>query len=297
MAHLGLDQRSARGSRGNVVFGQPVRGGEIAAPAAIAEPASRLDAPAIAIRGLRVEFALERGRTVIALEGVDLDVEAGSFLAVIGPSGCGKSTLLRVIAGLTEPTSGTVRVGESSPRALVVEHRLGIAFQDHALLPWLSVRDNVALPFRVAGRPVDAVRVDELLALVGMAEFAAARPQQLSGGMRQRVAIARALVLHPRILLLDEPFGALDAVTRRQLNIELQRIWSTQRITTVLVTHSIDEAVFLGDRVVVMSPRPGRICRDATIPLARPRGRDVLSDATFHALTDDLSRALDDVTT
>ena len=232
MAHLGLDQRSARGSRGNVVFGH-----------------------------------------------------RGEFLAVVGESGCGKSTLLRVIAGLTEPTSGTVRVGESSPRALVVEHRLGIAFQDHALLPWLSVRDNVALPFRVAGRPVDAVRVDELLALVGMAEFAAARPQQLSGGMR------------PRILLLDEPFGALDAVTRRQLNIELQRIWSTQRITTVLVTHSIDEAVFLGDRVVVMSPRPGRICRDATIPLARPRGRDVLSDATFHALTDDLSRALDDVTT
>ena len=231
-----------------------------------------------------------------ALEGVDLDVAAGSLLAVIGPSGCGKSTLLRVIAGLTQPTAGSIRVGESSPQALVAEHRLGIAFQDHALLPWLSVRDNVALPFRVAGRPVDAARVDELLALVGIAEFADARPRALSGGMRQRAAIARALVLNPQILLLDEPFGALDAVTRRQLNIELQRIWSAQRITTVLVTHSIDEAVFLGDRVVVMSPRPGRIRRDAPIPLERPRDRAVLSAAAFHALTDDLARALDEVT-
>jgi NitT/TauT family transport system ATP-binding protein len=233
---------------------------------------------------------------VTALEGVDLDVAAGSLLAVIGPSGCGKSTLLRVIAGLTQPTAGSIRVGESSPQALVAEHRLGIAFQDHALLPWLSVRDNVALPFRVAGRPVDAARVDELLALVGIAEFADARPRALSGGMRQRAAIARALVLNPQILLLDEPFGALDAVTRRQLNIELQRIWSAQRITTVLVTHSIDEAVFLGDRVVVMSPRPGRIRRDAPIPLERPRDRAVLSAAAFHALTDDLARALDEVT-
>jgi NitT/TauT family transport system ATP-binding protein len=248
------------------------------------------------VRGLRVNFTLERGRSVTALDGVDLDVASGSFVSIIGPSGCGKSTLLRVIAGLTEPTAGSVRVGNESPHALVAQHRLGIAFQDHALLPWLSVYENVALPFRIAGAAVDAVRIGELLALVGMAEFAQARPRQLSGGMRQRVAIARALVLRPRILLLDEPFGALDAVTRRQLNIELQRIWSTQRITTVLVTHSIDEAVFLGDRVIVMSPRPGRIRRDAPIPFARPRDRALLSDPTFHALTDELARALDEVT-
>ena len=255
-----------------------------------------LDAPAIAVRGVCVDFALERGQRVRALDGVDLDVEPGSFLSIIGPSGCGKSTLLRAIAGLTEPTAGSVRVAGESPRALVALHQLGIAFQDHALLPWLSVRENVALPFRIAGRAVDAPRIEELLELTGMLEFAQARPRQLSGGMRQRVAIARALVLRPRILLLDEPFGALDAVTRRQLNIELQRIWSVQQITTVLVTHSIDEAVFLGDRVVVMSPRPGRIRRDAPIPFARPRTRDLLSDAAFHALTDELARALDDVT-
>ncbi len=248
------------------------------------------------MRGLRVEFALERGRTVTALDGVDLDVAAGSFLSIIGPSGCGKSTLLRAIAGLTEPTSGSVRIGDETPHALVAEHRLGIAFQDHALLPWLSVYENVALPFRIAGASIDKARIGELLALVGMSEFAQARPRQLSGGMRQRVAIARALVLRPRILLLDEPFGALDAVTRRQLNVELQRIWTVQRITTVLVTHSIDEAVFLGDRVVVMSPRPGRIRRDADVPLARPRDRATLSDAAFHALTDDLGRTLDEVT-
>jgi NitT/TauT family transport system ATP-binding protein len=254
------------------------------------------DAPAIAVRGLRVEFALERTRTIVALENIDLDVAAGSFLSIIGPSGCGKSTLLRVIAGLTEPSAGSVQVGNDGPHALVAQHRLGIAFQDNALLPWLSVRDNVALPFRIAGRSVDEARIAELLDLVGLAEFAAARPRQLSGGMRQRVAIARALVLRPRILLLDEPFGALDAVTRRQLNVELQRIWSAQRITTVLVTHSIDEAVFLGDRVVVMSPRPGRICRDTVIPFERPRDRAVLSEPAFHALTDDLARTLDAVT-
>jgi NitT/TauT family transport system ATP-binding protein len=251
------------------------------------------DAPAVAVSALRIDYALERGRTVTALGPIDLDVAAGSFVAIVGPSGCGKSTLLRAIAGLTRPTAGTVRVADAAPATLIAQHQLGIAFQDHALLPWLSVRENIALPFHLARRPVDAERVDELVALVGLNEFAGARPRQLSGGMRQRVAIARALVLRPRILLLDEPFGALDAVTRRQLNIELQRIWWTQRITTILVTHSIDEAVFLADRVIVMSPRPGSIRRDVAVGLDRPRGRDVLSDPAFHALTDELARALD----
>ncbi len=259
----------------------------------LAEATLMHDAPAVAVSALRVDFSLERGRTVTALGPIDLDVAAGSFVAIVGPSGCGKSTLLRAIAGLTVPTSGDVRVADAAPGTLIAQHQLGIAFQEHALLPWLTVRDNIALPFHIARRAVEHDRVEELIALVGLEEFANARPRALSGGMRQRVAIARALVLRPRILLLDEPFGALDAVTRRQLNVELQRIWWAQRITTILVTHSIDEAVFLADRVVVMSPRPGTIRRDVAVALDRPRGREILSTPSFHALTDELARALD----
>ena len=259
----------------------------------LAETTLMHDAPAVAVSALRVDFPLERGRAVTALGPVDLDVAAGSFVAIVGPSGCGKSTLLRAIAGLTAPTSGDVRVADAAPATLIAQHQLGIAFQEHALLPWLTVRENIALPFHIAQRVVERDRVEELVALVGLEEFANARPRQLSGGMRQRVAIARALVLRPSILLLDEPFGALDAVTRRQLNVELQRIWWAQRITTILVTHSIDEAVFLADRVVVMSPRPGTIRRDVAVALERPRGREVLSTPSFHALTDELARALD----
>jgi NitT/TauT family transport system ATP-binding protein len=252
-----------------------------------------VDAPAVAVAALRIDYQLERGRAVTALGPIDLDVAAGSFLAIVGPSGCGKSTLLRAIAGLVEPTAGTVRVADAAPSDLIARHQLGVAFQDHALLPWLTVRENIALPFQIAGQPVDRERIDELIALVGLGDFAQARPRQLSGGMRQRVSIARALVLRPRVLLLDEPFGALDAVTRRQLNIELQRIWWDQRITTILVTHSIDEAVFLADRVIVMSPRPGTIRRDVGIELARPRDRDLMTAPAFHALTDELALALD----
>ncbi len=262
----------------------------------VAGIAPKVQGPAITIRRLGIDFPTSGGRTLTALEGLDLDIPAESFVAVIGPSGCGKSTLLRAIAGLEQPTSGSVAVAGTTPAALVAQHGLGIAFQDHALLPWLTVAENVALPFRIAGRNVDHVRIGELLAFTGMSEFAAARPSRLSGGMRQRVAIARALILEPRILLLDEPFGALDAVTRRQLNIELQRIWSAQRITTILVTHSIDEAVFLGDRVVVMSPRPGRIVRDVAIGFERPRSRTLLSKPAFHAVTDEIASVLDDVT-
>ncbi len=248
---------------------------------------------ALALRGVRVDYAVRRGVTVRALDDIDLDVPAGTFCAVIGPSGCGKSTVLRLLGGLLRPTSGSVKIGGSDPRAATAAHRLGVAFQDHALLPWLTARENVALPFRVIGRPVDGSRVDALLRVVGIADFAAARPAELSGGMRQRVAIARALVLDPAVLLLDEPFGALDAVTRRHLNLELQRIWSERAITTLLVTHSVEEAVFLADTVVVMSRRPGRVVRVETIVFARPRKRALLSAPAFHALVDDLTNALD----
>ncbi len=239
-------------------------------------------------------MAYRSGREhVQALTEVDLHVPAATFCAIIGPSGCGKSTVLRLLGGLLRATAGTVTIGGRDPAQITGAHRLGVAFQDHALLPWLSARENIALPFRAVGRAVDYAHVDRLLHVVGIREFARARPAQLSGGMRQRVAIARALVLDPGVLLLDEPFGALDAVTRRHLNLELQRIWSEHAITTLLVTHAVEEAVFLADTVVVMSSRPGRVLQVAPIPFARPRDRSLLTATAFHALVDRLTAALD----
>jgi len=264
-------------------------------------PALAPDAPpileqtrgAISLSGVGRSFALGRGRTVTALEELDLEIADGEFVAIVGPSGCGKSTVLRMVAGLDVPTTGTVAVEGRSPRELARSHRLGVAFQEHALLPWASVRANVALPFRLAGRPVDRARVDGLLDLVGLAGFEGARPRQLSGGMRQRAAIARALVLEPDVLLLDEPFGALDAVTRRRMNKELARIWAEQRITTLLVTHDVEEALFLADRVVVMSGRPGRVRHVHQVGLARPRDSSVTRSEEFHEAVDLLTGLLD----
>lgn len=249
---------------------------------------------AIRLEHVGKQFELAGGKTVTAIKEIDLDIAEGEFLAILGPSGCGKSTALRLIAALEKPTSGRVVVMGRSPVELARAHRLGVAFQDHALLPWLNVVDNIALPFRVAGRRVDRSRVTELIELVGLTGFEKARPKHLSGGMRQRVAIARALALEPEVLLLDEPFGALDAVTRRQMNVELQRIWSRQRITTVLVTHSVEEAAFLADRVVVMSGRPGRIVRSERLEFERPRAPSIMRSEDFHRLVDDLTTALEE---
>lgn len=236
-----------------------------------------------------------RGATVTALDQVSLHCPAGSFTALIGPSGCGKSTMLRLALGLDRPDAGTIEVGGLAPAEAARKGLTGVAFQDAALMPWRTVEDNIALPLDVLGRPRGPHRekIAGLIGLVGLSGFENALPGELSGGMRQRVAIARAIVTDPQILFLDEPFGALDQILRRQMNIELQRIWMESGATALLVTHGIDEAVFLADRVVVMHSRPGRIAKIVDVPLERPRRPDVFSSAAFHALEDRIAEALD----
>jgi NitT/TauT family transport system ATP-binding protein len=247
----------------------------------------------VEIHGVSKAYALDRRDSVLALKDVNLTIEDGEFVALLGPSGCGKSTLLHLVAALEEVSTGSILVDGESPALLRDQHRLGIAFQDHALLPWLSVKGNVALPFKIAGLPIDSARVQHLIELVGLQGFEEARPSQLSGGMRQRAAIARSLCLEPSLLLLDEPFGALDAVTRRRMNLELQQIWLESSLTTLMVTHSVDEALFLADRVVVMSGRPGVIVEAIAVPFPRPRRVDCMRSEQFHQLIDHLTLLLE----
>lgn len=231
---------------------------------------------AVTITSVSRIFSVAKGTTVIALDEVDLVVAPGEFVSLIGPSGCGKSTLLRLIADLDQPTSGSISVFGKTARQARIDQDYGIAFQQAGLLPWRSVTSNIELPLELhgVGKTARRTRAAELLALVGLSDFADRYPDQLSGGMQQRVAIARSLAESPDLLLMDEPFGALDEMTRERMQNELVRICAETGAAVVFVTHSIPEAVFLSDRVVVMSPRPGRIRDIIPVRLGKSQARD-----------------------
>jgi len=245
----------------------------------------------IALHGVSKSYPGNAG-AFVALQDVDLGVSPGEFVSVIGPSGCGKSTLLMIVAGLIAPSTGSVQVGGSAVQRPLTD--VGIVFQDDLLFDWRTVLGNVMLQAEVRGmdRRSAEHKARRLLARAGLEGFEQRRPWELSGGMRQRVSICRALLHDASVLLMDEPFGALDALTREQMNLVLQDIWSEERRTAVLVTHSISEAVFLSDRVVVMAARPGRIVRSLTIDLPRPRAMDVRDTEAFaryqHLLRDEI---------
>ena len=240
-----------------------------------------MESPLVAATGLDKSFP----SGVQALHDLNLEISRGQFVSLVGPSGCGKSTFLRLVAGLDAPTSGQLRVGDHDPLGLA------FVFQDATLLPWRSVERNITLPLELR-READDAHVAQTLALVGLTDFAAAYPAQLSGGMRMRVSIARALVTRPQILLLDEPFGALDEITRQRLNEELLRLWQQDRWTGLFVTHNVSEAVFLSQRVLVLSARPGRILADIPIPFSYPRSPYLRSAPEFLRLANGISRQL-----
>ena len=243
---------------------------------------------------VEIKDVTKRFETVTALQGIDLEIEPGEFVSLIGPSGCGKSTLLRIIGDLIQPTSGTVTVNGKPARRARIDRDYGIVFQDAVLYDWRTVAKNIALPLELArwDRRRRSAKVKEMLELVELGGFENHHPWQLSGGMQQRVSIARALSFDPALLLMDEPFGALDEMTRERMNMELLRIWEASGSTVVFVTHSIAEAVFLSTRVVVMSPRPGRISNVIAIDLPQPRTATTREEPRFFELVTEVREAL-----
>ena len=232
-----------------------------------------MTASMVSLRGVDKVFPGRKGTSTMALKGIDLEIGSGEFVSLLGPSGCGKSTLLRIVGDLLEPSSGSVTVKGKSPAQARHDRDYGMVFQQATLLEWRRVLQNVTLPLEITGvaEPERSERAAAMLKLVELTEFADHYPWQLSGGMQQRVAIARALTLEPSLLLMDEPFGALDEMTRERMQMELMRIWQETQTTVLFVTHSIPEAVFLSTQVVVMSPRPGRVAGIVEIDLGQPR--------------------------
>jgi NitT/TauT family transport system ATP-binding protein len=252
--------------------------------ATLPEPMQTRTGSVVEIRDLNVTFTSKRGQ-VTALEGINLCVGQGEFLSIAGPSGCGKSTLLKVVAGLSKASGGYVRLRDSEVKG--PRRDIGYVFQRAALLEWRNVRGNILLQAEMRGmdKAKAGRRADELIDMTGLTGFESALPHELSGGMQQRVSLCRALLHEPDVLLMDEPFGALDALTRERMNIELHRIWRETGTTIVLVTHSVSEAVYLANRVVVMSPRPGRILKTIDIPLGRDRDYGAtMEDPAFHRI-------------
>ena len=258
-----------------------------------AGPAARGKPGFVRIEHVSVDFDI-KGERFAALQDVSLELARGSFSSIIGPSGCGKSTLLRLLADILQPSGGSISIDGLPPAQARGDRRIGFIFQEATLLPWRTVIENIALPLEIVGvKPGAGIYSPQaLLELVGLAGFADAMPQQLSGGMQQRVAIARALVLQPDILLMDEPFGALDELTRLKMNNELLRIWSEIHTTVLLVTHSISEAVFMSDRIFVMSPRPGRLERTIAVDIPTPRRPEHMKWPRFAELTNEVRDAL-----
>jgi NitT/TauT family transport system ATP-binding protein len=251
-------------------------------------PSHRSGAPIVALRGVGKTFP----SGTVALAGLDLDVQEGEFLSLLGPSGCGKSTALRIIAGLTEPTQGVV---DWTPTARTEnKNRLGFVFQEPTLMPWANVANNVLLPLKLKGVAAELAsdRVAAALDRVGLQKFTAAYPRELSGGMRMRVSIARALVTEPELLLMDEPFAALDEITRFKLNNDLLQVWQALRTTVVFVTHSVFESVYLSSRIVVMAARPGRVFTELAIDAPYPRDQTFRTSADYAALCRRTSDAL-----
>lgn len=250
--------------------------------------------PALRLTDVGMVFAAGGATGVTALENIDLTVAPGEFVSLIGPSGCGKSTLLRLLADLLQPTSGQVQVNGGTAHEARLQRTYGMVFQAATLLEWRRIRQNIELPLEIMGqgKAERRARSLEMLDLVGLADFAEHYPWQLSGGMQQRVAIARALAFSPSILLMDEPFGALDEMTRERMQAEVLRLWRETGTTVVFVTHSIPEAVFLSTRVVVMSPRPGRIAEVVDVDLPRDRDDDTREEQRFFALTTQVRDAL-----